>query len=182
MTRTAHVIAIDTCYADKFAKSQGYNHFPIRHLINKEKKCGVELVEVFATVIKRCHSTIDEMEWNEACLRRKIDAIASAGARPLVCPAKKSHNSPTGYKQSDDQILVATVLRYCLKYPFPANLKLTLVGADSDLAPMITVLREEGIQTTIISSSKELSNELRIAAQHRKDIRNYCMQQIEKAA
>ena len=81
-----------------------------------------------------------------------------AGARVLVCPAKRSG---TGYKQSDDQRLMIATLSTCLRLRPDF---LTFVGADGDYAPMLWELREAGVRSEVVANANALASDLRRVA------------------
>jgi len=91
-------------------------------------------------------------------LEQKRFALEMAGARVLVCPAKRSSN---GYKQSDDQRLMIATLSTCLRLRPDF---LTFVGADGDYAPMLWELREAGVRSEVVANANALASDLRRVA------------------
>lgn len=155
------VLAIDAQYAERVARDLDLPYFPVRGLRElMSRDGGVDVIETLYPVIQR----VPEDDSPEAVataihqLEQKRFALEMAGARVLVCPAKRSGN---GFKQSDDQRLMIATLSTCLRLRPDF---LTFVGADGDYAPMLWELREAGVRSEVVASANSLASDLRRVA------------------
>jgi hypothetical protein len=157
------LIAIDSAYADRVARDHGAQYFPTREFIAYQKTAhaDVDVIEALVTVIDRVPNDDSSEAIAEAAsqTRRKTDALEHAGARVIVCPAKRAADG--GFKQSDDARLMVSTLAACMRLR-PEFLQ--LVGADGDYGPLVWELRSEGIRTEVVATSNALATDLRKAA------------------
>lgn len=143
------VVAIDLAPCEILSREYGLSYFPFREFSNILKRHeNVDILEVFISVIEKVDN-------DPLVLKRKVSILEDLGATVLVSPSKRMDY---GFKRSDDQHLVANTLTYCLKNKPDF---LTLFGADGDFAPMISILRKEGIRTEVVARSSMLATELR---------------------
>lgn len=156
------VLAIDAQYAERVAYDLDLPYFPVRGLRElMSRDGGVDVIETLYPVIQR----VPEDDSPEAVatvihqLEQKRFALEMAGARVLICPAKRS--GANGFKQSDDQRLMIATLSTCLRLRPDF---LTFVGADGDYAPMLWELREAGIRSEIVAGPNSLASDLRRVA------------------
>lgn len=158
------VIAIDIQYAERVARAAGFPYLPLREIRSLIEADGqVDVLEMLITVIKRVPENdsaeaVANASWQ---LEQKIHALEMNGARTIVCPSKRSQNSPTGFKQSDDQRLMISTLSLCLRLRPDF---LTFFGADGDYAALLLELRDQGIRTEVVARREELATELQRAA------------------
>lgn len=157
------IIAIDLLPAERCAKNCGFPHFPLKPFVELCKQGDVDILEVLCTLQKR----VPENDSPEAVaevnkqFENKRYALEMLGARIIECPAKRSQNSPSGYKQSDDQRLMITTLTLAMKLRPDF---VTLVAADGDYAPMVEALRMEGIRTEVVAHPDMLASDLKRVA------------------
>lgn len=157
------LIAIDYLPAERCAKEKGHAHFPLESFVELCRQGDVDVIEVLCTLQKR----VPENDSPEAVaevnqqFEKKRYALEMCGARIIECPAKRSPNSPSGYKQSDDQRLMITTLTLAMKLRPDFVM---LVAADGDYAPMVEELRKEGIRTEVVASPSMLASELKRVA------------------
>lgn len=159
------LIAIDLIPAELRARSNRHNfpHFPLKSFVERCKEGDVDVIEVLCTLQKR----VPEDESPEAVaevntqFENKKYALEMAGASIIACPAKRSPNSPSGFKQSDDQRLMITTLVMAMKLRPDF---VTLVAADGDYAPMVEALRKEGIRTEVVAAADMLASDLKRVA------------------
>lgn len=154
------IISIDLIPAERRAFEMGFSYFPLKEFI---KLCaegeGVDIVETYVTLQRR----VPENDSPEAIAQvdqqtlRKRHALELSGGRVLECPAKRSQNSPSGYKQCDDQRLMIRTLVQAMKFRPDF---VVLVAADGDYAPMVEALRDEGIRTEVVAAPTMLASEL----------------------
>lgn len=156
------VLAIDAQYAERIARDLDLPYFPVRGLRElMSRDGGVDVIETLYPVIQR----VPEDDSPEAVatvihqVEQKRFALEMAGARVLICPAKRS--GANGFKQSDDQRLMITTLATCLRLRPDF---LTFVAADGDYAPMLWELREAGVRSEIVASPASLASDLRRVA------------------
>ena len=157
------LIAIDLIPAERRAKEKGHAYFPLKSFVEVCRQVDVDVIEVLCTLQKR----VPENDSAEAVaeVNQQFDnkryALEMSGARVIECPAKRSQNSPSGYKQSDDQRLMITTLTLAMKLRPDF---LMLVAADGDYAPMVEELRKEGIRTEVVASPSMLASDLKRVA------------------
>ncbi len=156
------VIAVDTNYAERIAKSLGFRYLPVAEIIQAiGSNNTVDVIECLATVVER----VPEDETHEALAnvvlqyRNKAFALSQLGVRVIRAPAKPLPDG--GYKQSDDQALMIAALSTALRLQPDF---LTLFAADGDFAPMVNELRYQGIRTELVARETELASELKAAA------------------
>lgn len=153
------IIAIDLLPTERRAKELGLPHLPMRSFIRLCEGEGVDILEILCTLQRR----VPENDSPEAVAQvttqfeRKRYALEMEGARVIDCPAKRSPNSPSGFKQSDDQRLMIKTLTLAMKLRPDF---VTLVAADGDYAPMVEALRDEGIRTEVVASPSMLASDL----------------------
>ena len=95
---------------------------------------------------------------NQEQYDRKVYALEMSGAKVVECPAKRSGNTQSGFKQSDDfRLMVATMLT-CMKLKPDF---LVLVAGDGDYRAMVEGLRSEGVRTEVIAPISNLASDLR---------------------
>ena len=85
-------------------------------------------------------------------------AMQLNGMNVIECPTKRSASSPSGFKQSDDIRLMLTTITMALKLRPDFVL---LFAADGDFAPMVELLRNEGIRTEVVAPLDMLATDLR---------------------
>ncbi len=156
------LIAIDTNYAERIAKSLGFRYLPVAEIIQEiGRDVGVDVIECLATVVER----VPEDDSPEALAsvvlqhRNKAFALSQLGVRVIRAPAKPLPDG--GYKQSDDQALMIAALSTSLRLRPDF---LVLFAADGDFAPMVNELRYQGIRTQLVARDAELASELKAAA------------------
>jgi uncharacterized LabA/DUF88 family protein len=153
------MIAIDLIPNEGRAQAYGFHYFPLEEFVNYYKE-ECDVLETLVTLQRRVPENdspeaIAEVSQN---FERKRYALEMKGAKVIECPSKRSRNSPSGYKQSDDQKLVVKTLTMALKLR-PDYV--VLVASDGDYAPMVEALREEGIRTEVVAFSDMLASDLR---------------------
>ncbi len=156
------LIAIDSAYANRVAKDNNFDYFPIEGFCDVVKGDGeVDVIETLITLIKRVpeDDSPEEIATVASQVERTQHALEMKGCRVIICPAKRSGNGE--FKQSDDQRLMITTLSTCLKLRPDF---LVFVGADGDYAPMVWELRNEGIRTEVAAGERHLASDLKRAA------------------
>ncbi len=155
------IIAIDLLPLEYYAKRFGFPYMPIKEIISL---CGdngkVDIIETLVPLVHRVpnDATDESISRVTTAFASKQYALQMSGCRVLECTSKSSPMSPTGYKQSDDQRLMLTSLMLCMKLRPDF---LTLFAADGDFAPMVEMLREEGVRTEIVAPMGSLANDLK---------------------
>ena len=154
------IMSIDLVPAERRAIDRGFNFFPLKGLIelmNEDKE--VDIVETYVTMQKRVpeNDSAEAIAQVEQQVLRKRFALEMSGGRVIECPAKRSSNLPSGYKQSDDQRLMIRTMVQAMKLRPDF---LILVAADGDYAPMVEALRDEGIRTDVMAADEMLASEL----------------------
>ncbi|WP_077072942.1 NYN domain-containing protein [Mailhella massiliensis] len=153
------LIAVDLLPMERRAKELGFPHIPLREIREVCEADSVDVIEMLVTLPER--QPEDDSPEALAKVRtqyiNKRNALQSSGARVIECPSKRSQNSPSGFKQSDDQRLMLTTLMLAMKLRPDFVL---LFAADGDFAPMVEILRGEGIRTEVVASPTMLASEL----------------------
>ncbi len=158
------IVAIDSAYAERVARSLNFPHLPLRDiLLAIQNDDSVDILECLVTVNKRVPeddsaAAIANVAWQ---IEQKQHALEMNGARTIVCPTKRSQSSASGFKMSDDQRLMITTLSLCLRLRPDF---LTFLAADGDYAPLIWELRDQGIRTEVVARKEELASDLQRAA------------------
>ena len=158
------LLSIDLAFADRRAWEHGHPYFPTKEFI---KLCGeddVDIIETLCALVRRVPDKDSLEAIGEAFTQfdGKRRALEMSGARVIECPSKPRPSTPGGFKHSDDQRLMIRTLALAMKLRPDYVL---LVAADGDFAPMVEVLREEGIRTQIIASpNNTIAAELRRSA------------------
>lgn len=154
------IIAIDLLPTELRAKQLGLPHLPMRPFIQLCEGEGVDILEVLCTVQRRVpeNDSPEAVAQASTHFENKRYALEMEGARVIECPAKRSPNSLSGFKQSDDQRLMVKTLTLAMKLRPDF---VTLVAADGDYAPMVEALRDEGIRTEIVASLTMLASDLK---------------------
>ena len=157
------LIAIDLIPAERCAKNCGFPNFPLEPFVEVCRQGDVDVIEVLCTLQKRVpeNDTPEAVAEVNRQFESKRYALEMRGARIIECPAKRSPNSTSGYKQSDDQRLMITTLTLAMKLRPDF---LMLVAADGDYAPMVEELRKEGIRTEVVASPSMLASDLKRVA------------------
>ena len=153
------IMAVDLTPCERRAKELGFRHMPLRELKALCESDGVDIVEMLVTLPERLPNdeSPEEIARVHTNLINKRVALQMNGARVIDCPTKKSASLPSGFKQSDDARLMLMTLTQALKLRPDFVL---LFAADGDFAPMVEVLRGEGIRTEVVASHDMLASEL----------------------
>lgn len=156
-------MAVDLIPCEKRAREKGYPYFPLKQLREMLAGEGVDIIETLVTLQERVpfDDSPEEIAKNHTDRESKKFALQMSGARIIDCPAKRSPSSPSGFKQSDDQRLMLTTLTLALKLKPDFVL---LFAADGDFAPMVEMLRAEGIRTEVVAAHDMLASELKCQA------------------
>lgn len=155
------IIAIDLIPMEYHAKNFGFPFLPLTEIIAFCSDDGnTDIIETLVPLVHRVpNDTSDEAISNVTkAFVKKQYALQMSGARVIECSSKSSASSASGYKQSDDQRLMLTTLMLCMKLQ-PDYLM--LFAADGDFAPMVELLRCEGIRTEVIAPADSLAGELK---------------------
>ncbi|WP_300718257.1 NYN domain-containing protein [uncultured Desulfovibrio sp.] len=157
------LIAIDLLPAERRAKELGFPYFPLKGFVDLCSAGEVDVIEVLCTLQRRVpdNDSAEAVAQVSQQFEAKRHALEMNGARIIECPAKRSPNSTSGYKQSDDQRLMITTMAVAMKLRPDF---LTLVAADGDYAPMVEELRKEGIRTEVVASPTMLATDLKRTA------------------
>ena len=151
------LIAIDLVPMEHRAQAFGLPYMPITEIIRHCSEGDTDIIETLVTLTRRTPEKDSEESLAKVTqqFNRKKYALQLAGARVIECPSKFSHG---GYKQSDDQRLMLTTLMLAMKLK-PDYVM--LFAGDGDFAPLVEVLRGEGIRTEIVAPLNILAGELR---------------------
>lgn len=171
--RLKKLIAVDLIPTERRAVERwGFRYFPLREFIDLCANDDVDVIETLVTLQKRVpeDDTAESIAQVSQQFENKRYALEMSGGKVIECPAKRSANSQSGFKQSDDQRLMIKTLTLAMKLKPDI---LTLVAADSDYAPMVEALRDEGIRTEVIAAPEMLANDLRRHAVRVIDINIY---------
>ena len=155
------LISIDLVPMEYRAKDLGFPYMPIKEIIEFCSQQGaVDIIETLVPLIRRVPSdeTDESVSKVTQAFNKKQFALQMSGARVIECPSKISSSSASGYKQSDDQRLMLTTLMLAMKL---RPRYLMLFAADGDFAPLVEVLRGEGIRTEIVAPLDTLASELK---------------------
>lgn len=155
------IISIDLTPIEHHAKAFGFPYLPITEIIAYCRSCGeIDILETLVPLVRRVpsDSTDESISKVTTAFSNKQYALQLSGARVIECSSKSSSSSATGYKQSDDQRLMLTTLMLCMKLK-PDYLM--LFAADGDFAPMVEILRSEGIRTEVVAPLDSLAGELK---------------------
>lgn len=158
------IMAIDLAPAERRAVEKGATFFPLREFINYWiDEDGADIIETLVTLTRRVpeDDSPESIAQVNQQFERKRYALEMSGGRVIECPAKRSANTQSGFKQSDDQRLIIRTLSLAMKLKPDF---LTLVAADGDYAPMVEALRDEGIRTEVVASSSMLASDLKRVA------------------
>lgn len=153
------LMAVDLTPCERRAKELGHPHLPLKELRDLCSDDGVDIIETLVTLPERlpADDSPEEIARIKTNMVRKKDALQRNGARVIECPTKRSASQPSGFKQSDDARLMLTTLMLALKLKPDFVL---LFAADGDFAPMIEMLRAEGIRTEVVASPEMLASDL----------------------
>ena len=170
------LIAIDLVPMEHRAQAFGLPYMPITEIIRHCSEGDTDIIETLVTLTRRTPEKDSEESLAKVTqqFNRKKYALQLAGARVIECPSKFSHG---GYKQSDDQRLMLTTLMLAMKLK-PDYVM--LFAGDGDFAPLVEVLRGEGIRTEIVAPLNILAGELRRHAARVIDFDAMLKQIIEK--
>ena len=151
------LIAIDLVPMEHRAQALGLPYMPITEIIRHCSEGNTDIIETLVTLTRRTPEKDSEESLAKVTqqFNRKKYALQLAGARVIECPSKFSHG---GYKQSDDQRLMLTTLMLAMKLR-PDYVM--LFAGDGDFAPLVEVLRGEGIRTEIVAPLNILAGGLR---------------------
>lgn len=158
------LIAVDTAYADRVSRDAGLGYFPAGEFRQRlDSAQGVLLIEAVATVVEPVprSDAAEDIAAVKQNVTRKRHALEEGGYRVIVCPAKPSAGSPSGFKHSDDQRLMLATLALAMRLRVDF---VVLVAADGDYAPLVWQLRDEGIRTHVVARPDTLAADLRRAA------------------
>lgn len=153
------IIAVDLLPMERRAKEFGFPYIPLKELHDMCAEGDVDVIETLVTLPERQ----PENDTPEAVAKahvqhvNKRNALQLSGARVIECPSKRSQSTPSGFKQSDDQRLMLTTLMLAMKLRPDFVM---LFAADGDFAPMVELLRQEGIRTEVVASPTMLASEL----------------------
>jgi uncharacterized LabA/DUF88 family protein len=164
------IIAIDLTPSERLAWDDGLPHFPIRelHTIIKED-LQADVKEILCTLPKKVpeNDSPEAVTENDQRFEGKRWALEMNGARVIVCPAKRSEHTKSGFKQSDDQRLTIKTLTLCMKLK-PDYL--FLFAGDGDYAPLLEELRNEGIKCILFFQQDMVAKDVRRVAWDVRDI------------
>jgi hypothetical protein len=158
------MLSIDLVPSERRAIENGFPYFPLKEFIQFVGAEGrVDVIETYVTLQRRVpeDNSAEAIAQVEQQTQRKRYALEMSGGRVIECPSKRSLNSGTGYKQSDDQRLMIKTMVQAMKFRPDF---LVLVAADGDYAPMAEALRDEGIRTEVIAASNTLASDLQRVA------------------
>ncbi len=161
MSMLKKIIAIDLIPMEYHAKNFGFPFLPLKEIISCCSDAGTtDIIETLVPLVHRVPSDTSDESISKVTTAfvNKQYALQMSGARVIECTSKSSANSVSGYKQSDDQRLMLTTLMLCMKLR-PDYLM--LFAADGDFAPMVELLRCEGIRTEIVAPTDSLAGELK---------------------
>lgn len=160
MNSIKKLIAMDCTPLEKRAKERGFQHLPIRELKELCEADGVDVVEMLGTIIEKqpLNDSPEEIARVRTNYVNKRLAMQLNGMNVIECPTKRSASSPSGFKQSDDIRLMLTTITMALKLRPDFVL---LFAADGDFAPMVELLRNEGIRTEVVAPLDMLATDLR---------------------
>ncbi|BAV91666.1 NYN domain-containing protein [Candidatus Desulfovibrio trichonymphae] len=154
------LVGIDLLPSERRAKEMGFPYFPVQEFIAFYAGTDVDIIEVLCTLQLRVpeDGTVEAAAQARQQFEKKRYALEMCGVRVIKCPSKRSQNSPSGFKQSDDQRLMIRTLTLAMKLRPDF---VTLVASDGDYTPMVESLRDEGIRTEVVASLPLLANDLR---------------------
>ena len=154
------LVGIDLLPSERRAKEMGFPYFPVHEFIAFCAGTDVDIIEVLCTLQLRVpeDGTVEAAAQARQQFEKKRYALEMCGVRVIECPSKRSQNSPSGFKQSDDQRLMIRTLTLAMKLRPDF---VTLVASDGDYTPMVEALRDEGIRTEVVASLPLLANDLR---------------------
>lgn len=155
------IISIDLTPIEYHAKVFCFPYLPITEIISFCTADGeTDIIETLVPLVRRLpgDSTDESISKVTTAFSHKQYALQLSGARVIECSSKSSSSFVTGYKQSDDQRLMLTTLMLCMKLK-PDYLM--LFAADGDFAPMVEILRHEGIRTEVVAPLDSLAGELK---------------------
>ncbi|MDR2488466.1 MAG: NYN domain-containing protein [Desulfovibrio sp.] len=154
------LVAIDLLPTERRAKEMGFPYFPVQEFIARCSEGHVDIIEVLCTLQLRVpeDDTVEALAQARQQFEKKRYALEMCGVRIIECPSKRSQNSPSGFKQSDDQRLMIRTLILAMKLRPDFVI---LVASDGDYTPMVEALRDEGIRTEVVASMPLLANDLR---------------------
>ncbi len=160
MNKIRKLVAVDLVPSELCAKRKGFAFFPLREFLEWCRGDNVDVIEALVTLQRRVPDNDSPAALAQTAqqFENKRYALEMSGARIIESPSKRSHNSPSGFKQSDDQRLMIKTLTLAMKLRPDF---LVLVAADGDYAPMIEALRDEGIRTEVAASAEMLAGDLR---------------------
>ena len=155
------ILSIDLTPIEYHAKTFGFPYLPIAGIISCCRADGkTDVVETLVPLVRRVPSNFTDESISKVttAFSHKQYALQLSGARVIECSSKSSASSASGYKQSDDQRLMLTTLMLCMKLR-PDYLM--LFAADGDFAPMVDILRSEGIRTEVVAPLDSIAAELK---------------------
>lgn len=154
------LVAIDLSPMEWRAREMGFQHLPVKEIVGLIEEEGVDVIETLVTLPEK--QPQDDTPEEKARVKdgyiRKKDALQLSGARVIECPSKRSQSEPSGFKQSDDPRLMLATLQCALKTRPDFVM---LFAADGDFAPMVEMLRQEGIRTEVVAPLDRLATDLR---------------------
>ncbi|MDR1659253.1 MAG: NYN domain-containing protein [Desulfovibrio sp.] len=154
------LVAIDLLPSERRAKEMGFPYFPVQEFISHFSREYIDIIEIICTLQLRVpeDDTVEALAQARQQFEKKRYALEMCGVRVIECPSKRSQNSPSGFKQSDDQRLMIRTLILAMKLRPDFVI---LVASDGDYTPMVEALRDEGIRTEVVASVPLLANDLR---------------------
>jgi len=154
------LIAIDLLPMERRAREvHNFDHLPIPELCAICGSGDVDIIETLVTLPERLplNDSPEEVARVHQNYINKKYALQKNGARVIECPTKRSQSTGTGFKQSDDQHLMLRTLILAMKLRPDFVI---LFAADGDFAPMVAMLREEGIRTEVVAPLDMLASDL----------------------
>lgn len=153
------LIAIDLQPMERRARELGFDYFPLKEIRETYVAQGVDVLDMLVTL--PIYQPEDDSDEAAGLQRKRFEskrfALQKNGARVIECPTKRSCCTASGIKHSDDQRLMLETFFLAIKIR-PDYV--VLFAADGDYAPLVEMLRREGIRTEVVASASMLANDL----------------------